>query len=89
MANMKQSAVTVQWEQGLHLRPAAKLVRVGQDAKSSVVIKSGGKIANIKNIMSILMLCATMGTTLTIEASGEDEQEVTREIVALFAEDDA
>ncbi|MFQ3226583.1 MAG: phosphocarrier protein HPr [Lentimonas sp.] len=85
---MKQSEVTVQWEQGLHLRPAAKLVRVGQDAKSSVVIKSGGQIANIKSIMSILMLCATMGTTLTIEAHGEDEQEVTRAIATLFSGDD-
>jgi phosphocarrier protein HPr len=85
---MKQSEVTVQWEQGLHLRPAAKLVRVGQDAKSSVVIKSGGQIANIKSIMSILMLCATMGTTLTIEARGEDEQEVTRAIATLFSGDD-
>lgn len=86
---MKQSEVVVQWKQGLHLRPAAKLVRMGQDAKSSIVIKSGNRIANILNIMSILTLCATMGTTLTIEANGEDEREVTQAIEELFKDEDA
>ncbi|WPJ94713.1 HPr family phosphocarrier protein [Coraliomargarita algicola] len=81
---MKETEVIVQWEAGLHLRPAAKLVQLGKDAKSTIQIKSGNKVANIKNIMSILMLCASMGTTLTIEANGEDEQEVTRNIEQLF-----
>ena len=46
-------------------------------------------MANIKNIMSVLMLCATMGATLTIEASGEDEQEVSQNIEQLFLDSDA
>lgn len=86
---MQESKVTVQWEAGLHLRPATKLVQLGKDAKSSILIKSGTKVANIKNIMSILMLCATMGTTLTIEANGEDENEVTQSIEQLFMDLDA
>ncbi|MGZ0708202.1 HPr family phosphocarrier protein [Coraliomargarita sp. W4R53] len=86
---MIESKVTVQWEAGLHLRPAAKLVQLGKDAKSTIQIKSGSKVANIKNIMSILMLCASMGTTLTIEANGEDEQEVTQNIEQLFMDLDA
>jgi len=86
---MKESKVTVQWEAGLHLRPAARLVKMGKDAKSSILIESGNKVANIKNIMSILMLCATMGTTLTIEANGEDEQEVSQNIEQLFLGIDA
>jgi phosphotransferase system HPr (HPr) family protein len=85
---MKESKITVQWESGLHLRPAAELVKLGNKAKSSILIKSGNKVANIKNIMSILMLCATMGTTLTIEANGEDEQEVTQHIEQLFMDSD-
>lgn len=87
--SMKESKVTVQWKAGLHLRPAAKLVQMGKDAKSSIFIKSGNKVANIKNIMSVLMLCATMGTTLMIEASGEDEQEVSQNIEQLFLDSDA
>jgi phosphotransferase system HPr (HPr) family protein len=86
---MQESKVTVQWEAGLHLRPAAKLVQLGKDAKSSILIKSGDKVANIKNIMSVLMLCATMGTTLTIEANGEDELEVAQNIEQLFLGIDA
>jgi phosphotransferase system HPr (HPr) family protein len=84
---MEKSEVTIQWEEGLHLRPAASLVRMGQSAKSSILIKSGNKVANIKSIMSIMMLCATMGTTLTIEATGEDEQEITQKLEAFFSED--
>lgn len=86
---MKESKVTIQWEAGLHLRPAAKLVQLGKAAKSSILIKSESKEANIKNIMSVLMLCASMGTTLTIQASGEDEQEVTQNIQHLFMDKDA
>jgi phosphotransferase system HPr (HPr) family protein len=83
---MEKSEVTIQWEAGLHLRPAASLVRMGQSAKSLILIKSGNKVANIKSIMSIMMLCATMGTTLTIEATGEDEKEITRELEVFFSE---
>jgi phosphotransferase system HPr (HPr) family protein len=87
--SMHESTVIVKWEAGLHLRPAAKLVKLGQEAQSSILIKSGNKVANIKNIMSILMLCATVGTTLTIEASGADEEEVTQNIEQLFLDQNA
>lgn len=87
--SMQESTVIVKWEAGLHLRPAAKLVKLGQEAQSSILIKSGNKVANVKNIMSILMLCATMGTMLTIEANGADEQEVTQHIEQLFLDQDA
>lgn len=85
---MKQSEVTVPWKQGLHFRPAANLVQISQQAKSSIVIKSGSKIANMKNILSILMLCATMGTTLTVEVSGEDEEEISHKVQEFFEKSD-
>jgi phosphotransferase system HPr (HPr) family protein len=86
---MKKLEVTVPWEAGLHLRPAAALVQIAKDKQSEVTVRSGAKIANLRNIMSVLMLCASMGTTLTIETSGDDEQQVIQEIEAVFSAEDS
>ena len=82
---MKHSEVVVPWREGLHLRTAAALVRAAQNFRSTILLKSGGKIADLRSILSILALCATMGTTLTVEASGDDEQDATQAIEQAFA----
>ncbi len=82
---MKTLEVTVPWKEGLHLRPAATLAKIAQNKQSDIIVRSGIKIANLRNIMSLLMLCATMGTSLIIETSGADEQQAIKEIEAVFA----
>ncbi len=85
---MKTSKVVVPWEEGLHLRPAAEIVRVAQTTKSTVTLRCGDKRADIRSILSIIALCATVGTTLHIEADGEDEQQATQTIERIFSVDD-
>lgn len=82
---MKNSTVIVPWREGLHLRHAVKLVQLGRLFNASVILKRGSKIADIRSIVSIITLCATMGTTLEVEASGVDEQEATRAIEQAFS----
>jgi phosphotransferase system HPr (HPr) family protein len=81
---MKRAAVMVHWTEGLHLRHAAKLVRTGQQFRSTILLRDGGKIADIRSILSVIALCATMGTTLNVEASGEDEREAAQAIEQVF-----
>ena len=50
-----------------------------------VFLKKGGQSANAKTIMDVLMLAGTQGTQITIEATGEDEQEVLDATVKLIA----
>ena len=82
---MKRSRVVVLWKQGLHLRPAAKLVEVARDFHSSIQLKCGGKIADLRSILSVMALCATMGTGLDVEAVGDDEQDAIQAIERVFS----
>jgi len=82
---MKRAKVVVLWHGGLHLRPAAKLVEVAKQFHSMVYLKCGGKIADLRSILSVLALCATMGTGLDIEAIGDDEQDAAQAIEQVFS----
>lgn len=82
---MKISKVIVPWREGLHLRHAVKLVQLGKFFKSTISLKCGAKIADLRSIMSIITLCAAMGTTLDVEVRGDDEVEATRAIEQAFS----
>ena len=81
---MKQIRVTVPWRDGLHLRRAAQLVKVAQRFHSTLYLKCGGKIADLRSIVSVLALCATLGTVLELEAVGDDEQEAVQTVEQVF-----
>jgi phosphocarrier protein HPr len=85
---MKHSKVVVSWREGLHLRPAARLVRLSKQFRSTIFLKCSGKIADLKSILSILSLCATMGAVLDIEATGDDEQDAARAVEQAFSSHD-
>ena len=70
---------------GLHARAAAQLVKLTTRFQSRVFLKKNGQSANAKTIMDVLMLAGTQGTQITIEASGEDEQEALDATVKLIA----
>ena len=71
---MKRSQLIVPWKEGLHLRPAARLVRLAQKFHSSICLRANGKMADARSIISVLLLCAVLGTVIDVEASGEDEE---------------
>jgi phosphotransferase system HPr (HPr) family protein len=60
-------------------------VQLTKTFRSSIALKSGQKIADLRSIISIISLCATMGTALDVEITGEDEQEATRALERVFA----
>lgn len=70
------------------MRPASRLVKQAVSSRSSIVITAQGKIADAKSILSILLLCATFGTMLSLEVSGEDETAIAQAIEQLFNADD-
>jgi phosphotransferase system HPr (HPr) family protein len=82
---MKSLKVVVPWREGLHLRHAVKLVQLAKFFRSSIALKSGQKIADLRSIISIISLCATVGTALEVEITGDDEQEATRAVESVFA----
>ena len=69
---------------GLHARAAAKLTQVAGRFQSEVYIARGSQRVNAKSIMGVMMLAAGMGVTVTVDASGEDEDAALEAVRDLF-----
>jgi phosphocarrier protein HPr len=81
---MKKVEVSVPWSKGLHLRPAAHLVRTASCFSSQILLRLGTRMADARSVLNILLLSATLGSTLHIEISGSDEHEAERAIQDVF-----
>ena len=57
---------------GLHLTPIQFLVKAMAQHSATVTIHFGGKSANARSAMDLMLLGATFGSELVLEASGED-----------------
>jgi len=60
---------------GLHGRASAKLVQCAGGYQSHIEIERNDQRVNGKSIMGVMMLAASQGTWITIEAVGDDEEE--------------
>lgn len=81
--------VTVQNALGLHARPAMQFVDTANRFSSEIVVRKGGEHpenADGKSVMEMIILAATQGTPLTIEADGEDAEEAVATLARLFDE---
>jgi phosphocarrier protein HPr len=81
---MPQIDILVSNKLGLHARAAAKLTQLAGQFKSDIHIAKGAKRVNAKSIMGVMMLAAGMGSTVTIDAVGEDDARALIDIQALF-----
>lgn len=63
------------------------LVRVARGFHSTVTLKCGERVADVRNILSVLMLCAALGTIVEIEANGDDEQVAAAAVERVFSPD--
>ncbi len=70
---------------GLHARAAAKLVQTAMRFAAEIKVTHQDQTVNGKSIMGIMMLAAGCGSTLCIEAVGEDATEALRAICALIS----
>ncbi len=73
---------------GLHARPAMQFVDVANQFDSAVTVRKGGEEpcdADGKSVMQMIILAATEGTPLRIEADGADAQKAVDTLAELFA----
>lgn len=59
-------------KRGLHARAAAKFVRMVEQYDAHVQVTKGDNTVTGTSILGLMMLAASPGTTIRIEASGED-----------------
>lgn len=83
---MIRRELLIQNKLGLHARAASKFVAVAKEFASDIKVTSPHASANGKSIMNVMMLQASIGTTITIEVTGEDEMAAADAIAALIAD---
>ncbi len=69
---IKQDIVIIN-KLGLHARASSKLTQTASQFSAEIWIERNGRKVNAKSIMGVMMLAAAKGSTVTLEASGEDE----------------
>lgn len=69
---MPQREQTIINKLGLHARAAAKLVSTASRFSAMIQIEKSGQKVNAKSIMGVMMLAASKGTTVILEANGDD-----------------
>ena len=70
---MKQFSYVVKDPDGIHARPAGKLVKMAQSLTSGIVVKCRGKEADMKKLLGLMSLGAKQGDTLSITVMGGEE----------------
>jgi phosphocarrier protein len=71
---------------GLHARPAAKIVRLASTFNSEIELFKDGMAVNGKSIMGVMMLAAECGSAITVRADGADAEQAVDAICQLVAE---
>jgi phosphocarrier protein len=69
---------------GLHARASAKLSQLASEYPCEVFMSKNGRRINAKSIMGVMMLAAGMGSSVTIETVGEQEDEALKRICELI-----
>ncbi|MFM1978528.1 MAG: Phosphocarrier protein HPr [Pseudomonadota bacterium] len=69
---------------GLHARASTKLTQTASQFSSEIFIERNGRRVNAKSIMGVMMLAASKGSFVSIEANGADEAIAMDALLALI-----
>jgi phosphocarrier protein len=72
-------------QKGLHARASAKFVQTVEKFDAEVRVSRGGETVGGTSIMGLMMLAASPGTSITVEATGKDAGAVVDALDALLA----
>jgi phosphotransferase system HPr (HPr) family protein len=78
-------AVVIVNTEGLHARPADMLARTALKFRSQVQVVCRNERVDAKSTLNLLILGATQGTEIIIEAEGDDAQEAVEALATLVA----
>jgi phosphocarrier protein HPr len=76
--------LTICNKKGLHARASARFVQTVEKFDADVRVMRGGEIVGGTSIMGLMMLAASPGTTITVEATGKEAAEVIAALAALI-----
>ena len=76
--------LTICNKKGLHARASARFVQTVEKFEADVRVMRCGEIVGGTSIMGLMMLAASPGTTITVEATGKEAAEVIAALAALI-----
>ena len=71
-------------DKGLHARASARFVEVVEKFESEVTVEKDGLEASGSSIMGLLMLAASIGTTIKVTSDGYDSEALTSALDSLI-----
>jgi phosphocarrier protein len=71
--------------QGLHARPAMKFVDTAGRFQSHILVRKGNRVVDGKNPMEMMLLEASQGTVLELQAEGPDAADALEALAGLVA----
>lgn len=83
---MKTFNYVITDEVGIHARPAGMLVKEAKKYTSDIMINKNGKKADAKKLMMLMTLGVKCNEEITVEISGEDEEQAAAELEKFFQE---
>ena len=83
---MIEREATIVNQDGLHARPAAKIVRLASNFNSEIELFKDGMAVNGKSIMGVMMLAAECGSSILIRADGPDAEKAVDALSQLVAQ---
>ena len=83
---MIKNDTTISNKLGLHARASAKLTKLAGSYPCEVWMSRGERRVNAKSIMGVMMLAAGIGSMVTVETDGPQEQEAMDALLALIAD---
>ncbi len=81
---MPVAKIIISNKRGLHARAAARFAALANEYCCQVQVRSTGDWVNGKSVMSLMLLAASMGTSIEIRTEGEDADTALRAICSLI-----
>lgn len=78
---------TVKMKNGMHARPAGKIVSIAKSTNAKVTISANGKSANGNSITNIMALGIVDGANIKVSIEGYDVNKIRKEIEKILKED--
>ena len=81
---MIKTAINISNKLGPHARASAKLTKLAGSFPCEVWLSRGERRVNAKSIMGVMMLAAGLGVEITVETSGDREEEAMTALLGLI-----
>jgi phosphocarrier protein HPr len=73
-------------QRGLHARASAKFVKCAEGFDANITVSKDGQTVPATSIMGLMMLAASIGTSVTVEASGPQAEQAMAALEYLVAD---